>query len=206
LTVGLAIGTALFATTVGVIWMLGDYSIVAIGSPMAMWAPLGLAVVSAVPEEILFRGVVFRIADEGIGSVGALALSSALFGAAHLANPHATILSSVAIALEAGVLLGAAFMCTRRLWLPIGLHAAWNFTQAGVFGLPVSGRPVDGLLTSHVAGPAWVSGGAFGVEASLPAAIVCVGAGCVFLGIAWRRGLVRPWAWRRQEALSARPL
>ncbi len=110
LALGLAVGTGLFSVTIAIIWMLGDYTVAAVGSPTALFAPLGMALVSAIPEEILFRGVVFRIAEDGIGSVGALVLSSVLFGAAHFSNPHATVLSGVAIALEAGVLLGAAFM------------------------------------------------------------------------------------------------
>jgi membrane protease YdiL (CAAX protease family) len=203
IAIGLALGTVLFSATIGIIWMLGYYTVTAVRAPTALLAPLGIALVTAIPEEILFRGVVFRIAEEGIGSVGALVLSSVLFGAAHLANPHATILSGVAIALEAGLLLGAAFMSTRRLWLPIGLHAAWNFTQAGIFGVAVSGRTVDGLLTSQLSGPALVSGGAFGAETSLPAVIVCVLAGCVLLRQSYARGLVRPPAWRaRQYALE----
>ena len=197
---GLAIGTVLFTVTIAVIWACGDYTVTAVRSPTSLIAPLGMALVSAVPEEILFRGVVFRIAEERLGSVWALILSSLLFGAVHLSNPHATIVSAVAIALEAGLLLGAAYMSTRRLWLPIGMHAAWNFTQAGVFGVAVSGQTINGLLVSRLSGPDWLSGGEFGAEASLPAVIVCLVAACVLYRRASARQLVQPNArWVRKQ-------
>ena len=90
-------------------------------------------------EELLFRGILFRWLEEFGGSWLALLLTSALFGAAHLGNPNATAFSAFCIAVEAGVLLGAAYMLTRSLWLPMGLHAAWNFTQGEIFDVPVSG-------------------------------------------------------------------
>ncbi len=95
------------------------------------------------------RGVLFRIVEESLGSWIALALSAALFGALHAFNPGATLTSSIAIALEAGVLLAAVFMVTRRLWMVIGLHTAWNFTEGGVFGASVSGGDAHGMLASQ---------------------------------------------------------
>ena len=79
-------------------------------------------------------------------------------------NPEATWIAVLCIAVEAGVLLAAAYITTRRLWLPIGLHFAWNFTQGGIFGVPVSGFRVRGLLKSTLTGPELLSGGAFGAE------------------------------------------
>ena len=75
-----------------------------------------------------------------------------------------TWFSAIAIMLEAGVLLGSAYFLTRRLWLPIGLHIGWNFTQGGVFGIAVSGHPSSGLLQAVLSGPTWLSGGAFGAN------------------------------------------
>ena len=90
-------------------------------------------------EELLFRGILFRWIEEFGGSWAALAVTSALFGLAHIFNPGATWFSSFAIAVEAGVLLGGAYMLTRNLWLAMGLHAGWNFTQGEIFDVPVSG-------------------------------------------------------------------
>ena len=193
---GFLLGAALFTTTIGIIWALGDYSVVGVNHWTAMLSPLAFGLAAGVLEEILFRGVIFRITEDWIGSWGALAVSSLLFGAGHLANPHATLTSALAIALEAGLLLGAAFMITRRLWLPIGLHAAWNFTQAGIFGAPVSGTVPHGLFTSTLSGPAWATGGGFGPEASLPAVLVSL-VSVWLLVYAVRSGRVVQPIWRR---------
>ena len=194
---GFLLGAALFTTTIGIIWALGDYSVVGVNHWTAMLSPLAFGLAAGVLEEILFRGVIFRITEDWIGSWGALAVSSLLFGAGHLANPHATLTSALAIALEAGLLLGAAFMITRRLWLPIGLHAAWNFTQAGIFGAPVSGTVPHGLFTSTLSGPAWATGGGFGPEASLPAVLVSL-VSVWLLVYAVRSGRVVQPIWRRR--------
>ena len=112
-------------------------------SPAACWSP-GLG--AAIFEEILFRGVLFRIVEEGLGTWAALLISALVFGFVHIGNPGATVWSSVAIAIEAGLLLGMAYQVTRSLPLVIGLHAAWNFTQGSVFGSAVSGTSGHALL------------------------------------------------------------
>ena len=199
---GFLLGAILFTVTIGIIWALGDYTIIGVNNWTVMLSPLVFALGAGVLEEILFRGVIFRITEDWLGTWGALALSSALFGAGHLANPHATLTSALAIALEAGVLLGAAFMVTRRLWLPIGLHAAWNFTQSGIFGAPVSGTVPHGLFVSTLSGPAWATGGGFGPEASLPAVLVALSA--VWLLVhAVRSGRVVKPIWRREAGNAA---
>ena len=101
---------------------------------------------------MLFRGILFRWIEEFGGSWVALAVTSLLFGFGHIVNPNATALSSFAIALEAGLLLGGAYMLTRNLWLAIGLHAAWNFTQGFVFDVPVSGIDQNGLVEAQIVG------------------------------------------------------
>jgi membrane protease YdiL (CAAX protease family) len=145
-------------------------------------------------EEILFRGILFRYVEELAGSWAALIVTSALFGFAHILNPHATWYSSLAIAIEAGLLLGGAYMLTRSLWLPIGLHAAWNFTQGEIFGVPVSGGAVHGLLRSRLVGAPLLSGAGFGLEGSVIAVVIATAAGVCFVWLAVRRGkVVRPW-------------
>ena len=202
---GLLLGALLFSATIGIIWALGGYSIVGVRPWSAILLPLATAIVSGVTEEILFRGVLFRIVEGGLGSWLALAISSLVFGGAHLANPNATVMSALAIALEAGVLLGGAFMVTRRLWLPIGLHAAWNFTQAGIFGATESGLDLGGLLHSKLTGPAWITGGTFGPEASIPAVLVALVAGTWVIVVAVRAGHILPPYWRRARPLVGQP-
>ncbi len=192
---GLGIGSLMFCMTIGLIAALGSYQITAQNGPEKLIPFIGLSLMSGVVEEILLRGLFFRIIEEWLGSWIALALSAALFGALHLANPNASPTAAIAIALEAGVMLGAAYMVTRRLWLPIGLHMAWNFVQGGVFGVAVSGIKSEGLLVGHLSGPEWISGGAFGAEASALAVLVGVVTSLLFLRIAARRGQIRGGFW-----------
>jgi hypothetical protein len=104
----------------------------------------------------------------------------------------ATAATSAAIAVEAGVLLGACFLLVRNLWLPIGLHIGWNFTEGGVFGAPISGHAAQGLVRVRLQGPDAITGGGFGPEASPAAMGVCVIVAAFILYGAWRRGEWRP--------------
>lgn len=194
LALGLLGGAALFSVMTGIVALLGGFEIMGLRGAGAIWSMLGLAVFSGVFEEILFRGIVFRQLEAWLGSWIALALSSAL----HIMNPGATWFSSVAIAVEAGILLGAAYMLTRRLWLAIGIHAAWNFTQGWVFSVPVSGGEAPlGLLITRRLGPDWLTGGDFGLEASVVAMIVATLAGVILLLLAIQRGQLVAAPWRR---------
>jgi hypothetical protein len=150
---------------------------------------IAAAAMAAVGEEIIMRGVAYRLFEEGFGTTIAVLLSGALFGVLHAANPGSTIESTAAIALEAGILLAAAYVLTRSLWFPIGLHFGWNFTEGGIFGTSVSGgKSATGLIATHVSGPNYLTGGLFGPEASLPAVLVCLTAAAVMLVLAARRG------------------
>ena len=197
LLAGLAIGALLFSLVVAVIALLGGYQVVGTRPASVLYPIIGLSIVSGVTEEIMLRGLFFRIIENWLGSWVALVLSAALFGALHLGNPNATLVAGGAIAIEAGVMLAAIYMVTRRLWAAIGLHAAWNFTQGGVFGIPVSGFDVQGLLVPRITGPELLTGGDFGAEASLPAMLICTAFGIALLVIAARRGQVKQPYWRR---------
>lgn len=195
---GLLFGFLLFSAMTGIVAMLGGFAITGSRWPGELWAMLAMAVVSGFTEETLFRGVLFRHVEAMLGSWAALAITSALFGVAHIFNPNATWFSSLAIAFEAGLLLGGAYMLTRRLWLAIGIHAAWNFTQGWVFSVPVSGgRAPLGLFASRRVGPDWLTGGSFGLEASAVAMIAATLAGVVLVWIAVRRGRAVQPMWRR---------
>jgi membrane protease YdiL (CAAX protease family) len=130
----------------------------------------------AVTEEVLFRGVIYRIVEERTGSVIAIVVSSLLFGLTHLLNGGATLWGTLAIAVEGGAMLAVAYAATRSLWLPIGLHFAWNFAESGIFGSTVSGSTDSetGLLRTVLSGPAALTGGGFGPEASLFALLCCL--------------------------------
>jgi len=193
---GLALGSLLFSGMAGVVMLLGGMRIEGVRGAGQIWAMLAMAITSGLFEETLFRGVLFRHIEAMLGSWAALAITSALFGAAHLGNPGATLFAAFAIAVEAGILLGAAYLLTRRLWLAVGIHAAWNFTQGWVFSIPVSGGDAPlGLLITRREGADWLTGGAFGLEASVVAMLAATLMGLILLRLAVRRGEVRPPMW-----------
>ena len=202
LGLGLLLGFLIFSLIVGVAAIADVYNIIGSGGTGELLRVLvTIAILPGFMEELLFRGILFRWLEEFAGSWFALAMTSALFGLAHMFNPNATALSSFAIALEAGVLLGGAYMLTRNLWMAIGLHAAWNFTQGWIFDVPVSGTDQNGLVEAQLSGPELLSGGAFGLEASLIAMVVATAAGVALVVLAVKQGeLVRPWWVRRRLA------
>lgn len=204
---GILIGFAIMATAVGIAALAGVYRIVGWGDASNLIPALVLAaIMPGFVEELLFRGILFRFIEEFAGSWIALAVTAALFGLAHLPNPNATWFSSFAIAVEAGVLLGGAYMLTRSLWLAIGLHAAWNFTQGQIFDVNVSGLDQRGFVEAQMSGPPLLSGGQFGLEASIIALLLATAAGAYMVLLAVRRGhLVRPM-WVRGGRPPAEPL
>lgn len=198
LAVGAAIGFGLFSAVYAVLTVLGVASWQGFNGFGGVAPMLLLAITAGVGEELLFRGVVFRLLEESFGTLVALALSAALFGLMHAGNPGATTVSTVAIALEAGVMLAAAYAWTRNLWLPIGIHLAWNFTEGGVYGAAVSGGKSQGMFSvalSKSASPL-ITGAAFGPEASLVALAICLCAGAAFLVAAVRAGRWRKTSFR----------
>jgi len=195
---GFVIGAALFSVVVGVLWLAGSYHVIGT-DPQVDWLPgvLVAGVGAGIGEEIIARGVIFRIVEEGLGTWWALLISAAFFGAAHIFNPGASLWSSAAIAIEAGLLLAMIYHVTRSLWACIGLHAAWNIMQGTVYGIPVSGGAGKGWLVSSRTGPDWLSGGAFGAEASVVALAICSLLTLALLIVALRRSSIVPPAWRR---------
>ena len=181
-SIGFGIGILYFILVTGVIALFGAYKVDGIGND---WAALTRALFSflvvAVGEEILFRGIVFRMIDERWGTWIALIVSALIFGFVHIDNVNATVWSSVAIAVEAGLMLAAAYKWSGTLWLPIGIHWAWNFFQGPIFGFAVSGNETQSLLKSVIDGPVWLTGGSFGAEASIPALVLGLAFAILFL-------------------------
>jgi CAAX amino terminal protease family. len=126
----------------------------------------------ALGEELLFRGYVYQALIEGIGEVLATILMAVVFGGLHYMNPNATFFSTINTII-AGLWLSVAYLKTRALYLPFGMHFAWNFLQGYVFSLPVSG-----LLSSRTLflptdfGPNWLTGGVYGPEGGVGATLV----------------------------------
>lgn len=197
LGLGLAIGAGLYTACVLVLMALGMYRIEGLNPWTFVFPAVAMALKSGVFEELLFRGVLFRSIEGMAGTWISLAVSSAVFGFVHLINPAGTITGAIYISIEAGLLLAAAYMLTRRLWLSIGFHMAWNYTQSAIFSGIVSGAVSDpGLIRSNIKGPDVLTGGSFGLESSVIAFALCTATGVVFLIVAVRRGNVvaPPWA------------
>ena len=205
---GVLVGAALGAGTTALIAALGYYHVVAQNPWNALIWPFVIALMSAYTDELLVRGIVFRITEESLGTWLALLISSAFIGLAHVANPDATPLRILAVVLEGGVLLGAAYVLTRRLWLAIGIRFAWHFALEGIFGVNVSGDsgrfgPEWGVLESRY-GPEILSGGGFGVAGSIITVALGLAVGAAFLVLAYRRNRFTEPFWRRNNRLPDR--
>ncbi len=182
-------GVAIISATMAGMWELGAAKLALATPPLLPLNVVAIAMISGVAEEILFRGILFRVSEEMFGSLAALIVSSAFFGLAHVFNPNATLISSAAITIEAGLLLGLAYTATRSLWFPIGLHFGWNLAEGGIYGTSVSGgKVVHGLVNTTMTGTDAITGGAFGPEASIVAVCVCSALTVVFAIMTFRRG------------------
>ncbi|HEX8388371.1 MAG TPA: CPBP family intramembrane glutamic endopeptidase [Sphingomonas sp.] len=190
LVLGVAIGLAMFTAVIASLRLLGACTL-APGDWTDWLADAMRDTVTGLEEELILRLIVFRLLMRALGLWPALALSAALFGAAHLANPNASAVAAVAIAVEAGLMLAAFYLLTGRIWTSVGVHAAWNFAQGPIFGARVSGFVEHGsLFVSAPApgAPAWISGGAFGPEASAPAMLIGLAVFAAAMRGAYRRG------------------
>ncbi|MEU8176504.1 CPBP family intramembrane glutamic endopeptidase [Microbispora hainanensis] len=199
---GMLIGAGMFAAVIVNLAFLGYFRVDGLGSVTGAIGLLGFMAAAAVTEELMFRGVLFRIVEQWTGTWIALGLSGLVFGLMHLGNEHASLWGAIAIAIESGGMLAAAYAATRTLWLPIGLHFGWNFAEAGIFSAEVSGNgATHGLLNSVTSGPALLTGGDFGPEASSYAVLFGALLTIVFMWLARRRGNLVPL--RRQARAAA---
>jgi membrane protease YdiL (CAAX protease family) len=187
---GALIGFGLFSLVIAILWLLGFYHVGGFNLILLTFvgALLG-ALVSGFVQELLFRAVIYRITEEWLGTWWALGISAILFGLIHLTSAGATIFSALAVALQAGILLAAAYALTHRLWMAFGIHVAWDFANDGIFGVGVAGQTgqsLHGLLQASLTGPDLFTGGALGVETSVISVIVLTIAGILLLRAAYQ--------------------
>jgi CAAX protease family protein len=204
---GFFLGALLLTVVTGVLALLGSYQIVGWASlpeGMSRGAFFGrmvlLFLAVGIFEEVAVRGIIFRQLEQAIGTWLAMVVSALFFGFGHRGNPGATWVSGVAIAIEAGGLLAAAYVATRSLWLPIGLHWAWNLFEGPVWGSRVSGNDIAVLADARFPGSTLLTGGAFGPEAGLPAMVLGTALGAWFIVLAIRRQQIVTPAWMRWVA------
>lgn len=203
--VGFLTGAGIQVLVIFVLFLSGGYMIISV-NPVSYVVPgLAIAISSAAFEEVLFRGVIFRLLEEKTGSIIALVISAFIFGALHLLNENSTILSAVSVAVEAGFLLAALYIYSRNLWLPIFMHFGWNFVESGIFGAANSGYVVTkSLFTSKITGPEFLTGGGFGPENSVQAVVFGLIAAFIFLRAARRQNkFIRRQ--RRNTAVNQNP-
>jgi len=190
LLVGSALGAAtlllaavLAAVTRGIHFSLDQVSAGSIAKTVAVSALV--FVFAAAAEEMLFRGYPLQTLTRANLAWLGVFLTSAPFAAAHLYNPHVVPGFTFLNTSLAGVWLAAAYLRTRRLWFPLGLHWSWNWAQASLLGLPVSGinriAPAP-LLHAMNSGPDWLTGGAYGIEGGAACTIALL----VSTAVIWR--------------------
>lgn len=185
---GLLLGAALVALTFAVLAALGVYRFGGVNTvSLLLLLPLAELVLVGMAEEMVFRGVIFGVTEGALGSKAAIVISALVFSLVHLPNEGVSLLA-VAVIAAYGVMQAALYMKTRRLWVCIGTHIAWNFCVSQIFSSTVSGHAAtDGLLRGELVGNAMLTGGVFGVEGSLIALLLIAGAGAFWLRRAFAR-------------------
>ncbi len=195
---GFLLGAAIISLSVALLAASGSYQVVGFNGDVRWLHYLAGFLAVAMLEELLFRAVLFRLLEKSLGSVIAIVISTGLFGLVHLLNPNAGWLSTASLTLISLIFVGS-FLLTRRLWLCMGLHWSWNLFQA-LYSVSVSGIDTNGLLISKLTGPSWLTGGGFGVEASLLTLLLSVIAASYLLLQAYRKGqFVAPY-WRARQS------
>jgi hypothetical protein len=189
---GAAMGWGLVLVAVLPMVLSGAFYVQLWGQPRAfglLLINLMTLAVAALAEEMAFRGYPFRRLIEAIGPVKATILLSLLFGFGRALSPYATW-TSVLIGVLAGVLLSIGWLRTHGLWLPWGLHFAWNASIGVLFGLPVSGvTDYSSVVQTNTFGHRWLTGGDYGPEGARWTAVVLV------IGVAVLVRVTRDYAW-----------
>ena len=171
--IGIGFGVGTVSLAVGVVALVGRVRLQYVGAHAdALLVSLWMLVAAAMLEEVAFRGYPLHRLMEAVGTPAAVAITSCLFGLGHLRNPHASLWAAVNTA-EIGGLLALAYVRTRSLWLPWGIHFGWNAALGLGYGLVVSGYSgFSVLVNGRAEGPRWLTGAEYGIEASATATAV----------------------------------
>lgn len=209
--VGFGLGFVVSGCTILGMYLVGAYKPVGMNLHANLIYPFILFFFAAIVEEVIFRLFIFQTCESRWGTTPALVVTSILFGLVHLINTvqHATFeqkfLGCLFLVFEAGFLLNALFLVNRRVWLPLGMHWAWNFFEGPIFGTIVSGQNFGAsLLVAQTGGVMLASGGPFGPEGSLSGLIVGVACGALATWYSIKKGA---WSQRlfENETTSCAP-
>lgn len=200
--VGALLGGGAVVFTVAILFLSGSYTVDSLNSLWILPRSGVLFGVGAFFQDLIFLCVIFRLVEEFAGTWMGTVASLGVFALVHAGNPNATAFSTTALFLSSIVIL-APFVLTRRLWVSWGFHAAWNFTQSAVFGMANSGFEFDSWIVPVIDGPAWLTGGNFGIEGSWIAISLDVLIGCTLFTMAIRRGQLVSPRWKRVPSHAA---
>jgi membrane protease YdiL (CAAX protease family) len=196
LSIGTAIGFIALAIAVGIATAAGGLSFTFIGTNMLLAAGRSLLTsgllffVAALAEEAAFRGYPLQTMTRARLIWFGVLVTALPFALVHLWNPNVVPGVTFANTAIAGVWLAVAYLKTRSLWFPLGVHWGWNWALGSVFGLPISGIRFfsNPILRGHDSGPAWLTGGTYGIEGG----VACTVAMIAFTLFIWRTRLVSP--------------
>lgn len=195
---GFLISLAIVGFMVLLMVLLGYYRVTEIDSPLIIIDSFFFFGMGAFLQVLAFRLVLFRLFEELLGTWFAFILVAAIFGVAHLQNPNTSLWSTLALIIS-DILLVAAFIYTRRIWLVWGIHLGWNFFQDGIFGMPNSGiTDFQSWIQPGISGPEWISGGSFGIEASVIAVCLSIGVAIVILKMSIDKKQIVSPVWKRE--------
>jgi membrane protease YdiL (CAAX protease family) len=193
---GVILALSVVGTTVFVFFQAGIYQIGSFNAPLIIVSSLATYMTGSLMQEIIARLIVYRLTEEFLGTWAAIAISALFFGIAHAANPNQTALSTFNLIITSFLFIGP-FMLSRRVWMVLGMHFAWNFTQTGIFGMPNSGIPIPGYITPIINGPDWLTGGAVGIENSVLTVGLSLALSAILMVVVIRRGQIVKPRWRR---------
>ncbi len=178
---GFLMGGGVMLIIVGTLAMAGCYRVEAFNSPWTLLRAVVFYLPQTFIEDFVFGLVLYRLLREGLGMRTALILAPFLFAAAHTGNDHESLLGLAEI-FTAGTVLYYAFERTGRFWTIWALHFSWNFIMNGILGMANSGQDLSGFIKPAITGPAWLTGGATGPEAS----VLAVGMDLLVLFLLWK--------------------
>ncbi len=193
-TIGFVIGTVLMSLVVGVTALFGGYRIVGHNNYSDLVVPFIFLFFASASEEVVCRGYIFQTLERSWGTVVAIVIASFIFGFSHMVGSSdmpllQRVVGCSCLVVESGLLYSAAYLHRRRLWLPIGMHWAWNYVQGPIFGMPVSGLVYwIPMIKAKIIGSALITGGAWGPEAGMPAFFIRTAAGIFFIVLVYSRG------------------